>query len=125
MAARSPEPAKRCDRPQSLSASAAGRRRASISASTSMAAERRAAGVIVRPLADLPRGWFLLEGDIARRFEAELASELPPVHYLKGVPVQAVAKDDASDDAIFRHTNEPDHWSVVHLTWISKPEQPP
>ena len=38
-AARSDEPAKRCDRPQSLSASAAGRRRASISAKTSMAAE--------------------------------------------------------------------------------------
>lgn len=75
--------------------------------------------------AALPRGWFLLEGDIARGFEAELASELPPVHDLKGVPVQAIAKDDASDDALFRHTNEPDHWSVVHLTWISKPEQPP
>src|SRR5262249_10255008 len=47
MAARSPEPAKRCERPQSLSASAAGRRRVSISASTSMAADRRAPGVMV------------------------------------------------------------------------------
>src|SRR6202050_3145667 len=44
MAARSDEPAKRCASPQSLSASAAGRRRASISAKASMAAERRAAG---------------------------------------------------------------------------------
>jgi len=75
--------------------------------------------------ANLPRGWFMLEDSIARAFEAELASELPPVHYLKGVPVQAIAKDDASDDALFRHVNEPDHWSVVHLTWISKPEQAP
>jgi hypothetical protein len=75
--------------------------------------------------ADLPCGWFLLEGKIARGFEAELARELPPVHYLKGVPVQAIAKDDASDDALFRHTDEPNHWSVVHLTWISKQEQPP
>src|SRR5258706_10702764 len=46
MAARSPEPAKRCAKPQSLRASDAGRRRDSISAITSMAAERRAAGVI-------------------------------------------------------------------------------
>src|SRR5579885_448736 len=46
MAARSPAPAKRCDRPQSLSASAAGRRRASISANISIAAESRAEGVM-------------------------------------------------------------------------------
>src|SRR6516225_2348123 len=45
MAARSDEPAKRCDRPQPRSTSAAGRRRASTSANTSMAADRRAAGV--------------------------------------------------------------------------------
>src|ERR1700730_9245272 len=49
MAARSDEPAKRCASPQSLSASAAGRRRASISAKTSIAAERRAAGVMRPP----------------------------------------------------------------------------
>src|ERR687886_1761068 len=46
IAARSFEPAKRCARPQSLSASTAGRRRASISARTSMAAAMRAAGVM-------------------------------------------------------------------------------
>src|SRR5208282_946673 len=46
MAARSDEPAKRCASPQSFSTSAAGRRRASISAKTSMAAESRAAGVM-------------------------------------------------------------------------------
>ncbi|EGE58989.1 hypothetical protein RHECNPAF_2530067 [Rhizobium etli CNPAF512] len=41
IAARSPEPAKRCARPQSLSASATGRLRASISASTEIAPSRR------------------------------------------------------------------------------------
>lgn len=45
MPARSPEPAKRWARPQSLRASAAGRRRSAISVRTSMAAEQRAAGV--------------------------------------------------------------------------------
>src|SRR5262249_58442755 len=47
-----PEPAKRCERPQSLSASAAGRRRVSISASTSEAADRRAPGVMALSCAD-------------------------------------------------------------------------
>src|SRR6185312_9823602 len=51
MAARSPEPANRCARPHALSASAAGRRSASIAATTSMAADRRAAGVMPRDLA--------------------------------------------------------------------------
>src|SRR5579862_4416620 len=49
MAARSDEPANRCERPQSLSTSAAGRRLASTSAKTSMAADRRAAGVMGGP----------------------------------------------------------------------------
>mgnify|MGYP002652475111 CR=1 FL=1 len=49
IAARSPEPAKRCDRPQSFSASGAGRRRAPMSASTSIAAARRAPGVMAAP----------------------------------------------------------------------------
>src|SRR5260370_31744069 len=50
MAARSPEPAKRCPSPQSLSALAAGRFLAVMSARTSMAAEMRALGVM--PLSD-------------------------------------------------------------------------
>jgi hypothetical protein len=75
--------------------------------------------------ANLPRGWFMLDDTLARALETELANELPPVHYLKGVPVQAIAKDEASDDALFRHVNEPDHWSVVHLTWIGKQERAP
>jgi hypothetical protein len=75
---------------------------------------------------DLPRGWFLLFSDeLVQGYENELQLELPPGHYLKGVPVQAVAKDGGSDDALFRHTIEPDHWSVVHLTWISKQERNP
>src|SRR6266851_10358640 len=46
MAARSPEPAKRCATPHAFSASDAGRTCASSSASTSIAAEIRAEGVI-------------------------------------------------------------------------------
>ena len=61
MAARSPEPAKRWARPQSFNASAAGRRRASMSPSTSIAAERRAPGVMAEraplPLKGGGLGW--------------------------------------------------------------------
>src|SRR5215475_9949023 len=46
IAARSPEPAKRCDVPHSFSASAAGTRCASMAAMMSMAADSRAAGVM-------------------------------------------------------------------------------
>jgi hypothetical protein len=46
IAARSPEPAKRCDVPHSFSACAAGMRCASMAAMTSMAAESLAAGVM-------------------------------------------------------------------------------
>jgi hypothetical protein len=75
---------------------------------------------------DLPPGWFLLFTDeLVKGYENELALELPPGHYLKDVPVRAIAKDGASDDALFRHVDEPDHWSVVHLTWISKQERDP
>ena len=78
MAARSDEPAKRCDRPQSLSASAAGRRRASISAKTSMAAERRAAGVMQNaPLANSCHFILRLHGGSALR-----AGRLMPAHVL-------------------------------------------
>ena len=141
MAARSPEPAKRCASPQSLSASAAGRRRVSISASTSMAAEMRAAGVIARPLAGVPRRgeypsgtWTQSYDDLAGRspddwevlpdggFEHELKLELGPVHRLYGVPVQGAARRSSNDDVLFRHTGEADLWSVVHLTWTSKQE---
>src|SRR5579864_286428 len=51
MPARSDEPAKRCDRPQSLSTSAAGRRRVSMSARISMAADKRADGVMANAAA--------------------------------------------------------------------------
>ena len=46
IAARSPEPAKRCAVPHSFSAFAAGMRSASMVSMSSMAAESRAAGVI-------------------------------------------------------------------------------
>src|SRR5579862_4843806 len=51
MPARSDDPAKRCDKPQSLSASAAGRRRDSMSARISMAADKRADGVMANAAA--------------------------------------------------------------------------
>lgn len=71
--------------------------------------------------ADLPDDWeFLPDGG----YEHELKLELGPSHRLYGVPVQAAARRSWNDDVLFRHTGEPDLWSVVHLTWTSKQEQP-
>lgn len=73
--------------------------------------------------AELPDGWGGLTAEQVSGFAAELALELRPLHRLYGVPMQAVAVSDASDDALFRHTDEPDLFSVVHLTWTGKQEQ--
>jgi hypothetical protein len=36
--------------------------------------------------------------------------------------VQAVAYRQDQDDVLFRHHDEPDRFTVVHLTWICKRE---
>ncbi len=73
---------------------------------------------------DLPDDWDILPSDHARGFEKELQLELSPVHRLYGVPLQAIARRAWNDDALFRHTGDADRWSVVHLTWTGKSEQP-
>src|SRR5688572_8481753 len=68
IAARSPEPAKRCERPQSFSASAAGLRRRWMSSSTSMAAASLPPRRIVRSCAGCPNGG--LSNDRRPRWQA-------------------------------------------------------
>ena len=85
IAARSFEPANRCERPQSFSASAAGLLRASISSTTSIAAAMRAPGVIGNQLS-----WRSNQhGNISRRRRPQIESEdhdristLPTCHAL-------------------------------------------
>ena len=71
--------------------------------------------------ADLPPDWEALgpEGG----FEGELRLELTPVHRLYGVPLQGAARRARTTTCCSAYRRA-DLWSVVHLTWTSKPELP-
>src|SRR5258708_15122123 len=86
IAARSPEPAKRCAVPHSFSAFAAGTRWASMVSISSMAADSRAAGVIQN----------FRFGDERRSDEQNLQREINPhreQHYHSGKPRQRALLD--------------------------------
>lgn len=71
----------------------------------------------------LPEGWFYPDDDAVRELHAELQRELPPGHLLAGRPVETFAwREGATDDVLFRHTGEPDHFTVIHLSWLGRTE---
>ena len=71
----------------------------------------------------LPEGWFYPEDlAIAASLEAELQRELPPGHLIFGVPVAVFAHRHGSDDVLFRHRDQPERFTVIHLTWTRKRE---
>jgi hypothetical protein len=71
----------------------------------------------------LPQGWFYPDRDTARELRAELLRELPPDHALAGRPVETFAwREGATDDVLFRHTDEPDRFTVIHLSWLGRAE---
>lgn len=59
-------------------------------------------------------------------FEAQLSRELPPGHVLTGIPVQALAREDGSDDVLFDLLDGTGRVAVVHLTFSKNisPEWP-
>lgn len=59
---------------------------------------------------------------MANIHHAELQRELPPGHLLHGVPVENFAWSRGSDDVLFRHLNEPDHFTIIHLSWLGRTE---
>jgi hypothetical protein len=73
----------------------------------------------------LPNDWEVLPANHVRGFEQVLRSELATGHRWNDVRLQAVARRGSNDDVLFRHMDEADLWSVVHLTWSNKQEQPP
>jgi hypothetical protein len=74
-------------------------------------------------LPKLPEGWFYPEDSgIAAGLHAELQRELPPGHLLFGHAVETFAYRRDQDDVLFRHQDEPDRFTVIHLTWIRKRE---
>jgi|SRR6266850_1904555 len=67
-------------------------------------------------------GWHYPDAAIAQSLHAELQRELPPGHLLYGRPVETVAYREDQDDVLFHHKNEPDRFTVIHLTWTRKRE---
>jgi len=58
----------------------------------------------------------------AEALHAELQRELPPGHLLFGRAVETFAYRRDQDDVLFRHCDEPDRFTLVHLSWIRKRE---
>jgi hypothetical protein len=67
-------------------------------------------------------GWHYPVENVAHGFHAELQRELPPDHLLYGRAVEVIAYREDRDDVLFRHVDEPDRFTVIHLTWIRKRE---
>src|ERR1700685_1451945 len=71
----------------------------------------------------LPEGWFSADPEQAKRLLDELQRELRPGHVLYGVRLETFAhRDDATDDVLFRHVDEPTRFTNVHLTWLGREE---
>ena len=70
----------------------------------------------------LPSGWYYPEEEIARGLHAELQRELSTGHLLFGRSVETFAYRRDQDDVLFRHQDEPDRFTIIHLTWIGKRE---
>ena len=67
-------------------------------------------------------GWNCPDTAVAQSLSAELQRELPPDHLLFGRVVEAVAYRQDQDDVLFRHQDEPNRFTVIHLTWSRKQE---
>jgi hypothetical protein len=62
-------------------------------------------------------GWRYPDSAAAQGLHAELQRELPPGHLLFERAVEVVAYREDQDDVLLRHVNEPDRFTVIHLTW--------
>jgi len=71
----------------------------------------------------LPDGWFYPDDDTALTLHAELLRELLPGHALIGREVETFAwREVATDDVLFRHTEEPDRFTVIYRSWRGRTE---
>jgi hypothetical protein len=73
----------------------------------------------------LPEGWDALTPTSAARLLAELRRELATDHSLATTALDAVARRGDRDDVLFRCTDEPDRYVVVHMTWSGRTEPDP
>lgn len=70
----------------------------------------------------LPEGWEYPDAEAGAGLHDELQRELPHGHLLYGVAVETFAAAIGNDDVLFRHMNQQDRFTVIHLTWIGKTE---
>jgi len=75
--------------------------------------------------AKLPDGGFLSDQEQAANFHAELSRELPLGYMLYRVPVEVVAHREGSDEILFRHVENNERLTVIHLTWLMREESGP
>jgi hypothetical protein len=74
---------------------------------------------------ELPEEWgwiYPKDAAVAQSLHDELQRELPPGHLLFSRKVETVAYRGDCDDVLFRHVEEADQFTVIHLTWIGKRE---
>ena len=75
------------------------------------------------PRPALPLGWYYPDAEDAQALITEFQRELPPGHLLDGVPVDVFAwREGATDDVLFRHRNQTDRFTVIHLSWLGRTE---
>ena len=71
----------------------------------------------------LPLGCFYPDSENAQNLFEELQRELPPGHLLAGRAVETFAwREGATDDVLFRHRDEPERFTVIHLSWLGRTE---
>ena len=71
----------------------------------------------------LPKGWSHATPEERAFFWDELQIELPKGHILFHKPVRVIARlGGEMDDILCNHLDEPDRYTVVHLTWSMKKE---
>jgi len=79
--------------------------------------------VVVREVESLPDGWHHATEEDRNRLEKELERELPQGHPLYQKSIKVIAhRDGATDDILCKHIDEPERYTVVHLTWSMKTE---
>jgi hypothetical protein len=75
---------------------------------------------------NLPAGWVPIPDSECAAFEAELATEvaadLKPRHPLANRRLKAVAHCNQRDHVLFKITENPIRWALVHLSWSGQPE---
>lgn len=77
---------------------------------------------ISKYLAKLPEGWYVSNSEKSRSLFEELQIELHSEHILYNKEVAVIAHREGTDDILCIHLAEPEHLTVVHLSYSGKME---